>query len=319
MRVRFLLTLARRSVEEFFADNCTQMAAAISYYVLFSLFPLLIFIVGVLGLVLQDSELQSETIESVLDFIPVSEDESRNDVTEAVEQVAGVGSGALGLFGLVLMAWSGSNMFGVIRRSINTAYDLEYHRPLVQQKLLDLALVAGMGMFFLTSIFATGFLRVVRQRSEDISYVGDAAESAGFVWDAGSFLIPLTLSFFAFTVMYWVVPATKVRPLDVWPAALIAALMFGIANLGFSIYLENFANYGLVYGSLGAVVAFLFWVYLSANILLFGAEVASEYPRVLRGDYAEARPAPAKPLRETVRARLRGLFVHERKDKEPPP
>jgi membrane protein len=317
MRVRFLLTLARRSVEEYFADNCTQMAAAISYYVLFSLFPLLIFIVGVLGLILQDSQLQRDTIDSVLDFIPLSEDEGRNDVTEAVEQVAGVGSGALGLFGLLLMGWSASNMFGVIRRSINTAYDLEYHRPLVQQKLLDLALVAGMGIFFLTSIFATGFLRVVRQRSEDIPYLGEAAESAGFIWDAASFLIPLTLSFLAFTVMYWVVPATKVRVRDVWPAALIAAVMFGIANLGFSIYLENFANYGLVYGSLGAVVAFLFWVYLGANILLFGAEVASEYPRVLRGDYAEVERGPSRPLWQTVRARLRGLFVRKRKDEEP--
>jgi len=90
-----------------------------------------------------------------------------------------------------------------------------------------------------------------------------------------------------------------------------------VTKIAFSIYLENFSNYDLVFGSLGAVAAFLFWVYLSANILLLGAEVASEYPRVLRGDYAEARPPPARPLRETVRARLRGLFVHERKDEEP--
>jgi membrane protein len=314
--VRFLLTLGRRSVEEFFDDNCSQMAAAISYYVLFSVFPLLIFLVGVLGLLLQDSQLQRDIIDAVLDFIPLSEDEGRDDVTEAVEGVAGVGSGALGLFGLIGMAWSASNMFGIIRRSINTAYDLDFHRPLVQQKLLDLGMVAGMGAFFLASIAATGFLRVVRQRSEDIPYLGDAAERAGFAWDAASFLVPLALSFIAFTVMYWVVPATKVRPRDVWLGALVAALMFETANFGFSIYLENFSNYGVVYGSLGAVVAFLFWVYLSANILLFGAEVAAEYPRVLRGDYEDVERPPSKPLWETVRAKARGLFVDERKDEE---
>jgi membrane protein len=314
--VRFLLTLGRRSVEEFFDDNCTQMAAAISYYVLFSVFPLLIFLVGILGLLLQDSQLQRDIIDAVLDFIPLSEDEGRDDVTEAVEGVAGVGSGALGLFGLIGMAWSASNMFGIIRRSINTAYDLDVHRPLVQQKLLDLAMVAGMGVFFLASIMATGFLRVVRQRSEDIPYLGDAAESAGFAWDAASFVIPLVLSFVAFTVMYWVIPATRVRPRDVWLGALVAALMFEIANFGFSIYLENFSNYGLVYGSLGAVVAFLFWVYLSANILLFGAEVAAEYPRVLRGDYEDVERGPSRPLRETVRTKVRGLFVDERKDED---
>ena len=213
--MRFLLTLGRRSVEEFFADNCTQMAAAISYYVLFSLFPLLIFLVGVLGLLLRDSQLQDDIINGVLDFIPLSEDKGRDQVTEAVRGVAGVGSGALGLFGLIGMAWSGSNMFGIIRRSINTAYDLEYQRPLVQQKLLDLAMVAGMGAFFLVSIGATGFLRVVRQRSEDIPHLGDAAEQAGFLWDATSFLIPLALSFLAFAFLYWVVPATKVWLRDV--------------------------------------------------------------------------------------------------------
>jgi len=312
--VRFLLTLSRRSVEEFFADNCTQMAAAISYYVLFSLFPLLIFVVGLLGLLLQDSQLQRDIIDGVLNLVPLSEDEGRDQVTEAVRGVAGVSSGALGLFGLIGMAWSGSNMFGIIRRSINTAYDLDYHRPLVQQKLLDLTMVAGMGVFFLVSIAATGFLRVVRQRSEDIPHLGDAAEQAGFVWDATSFLIPLALSFLAFAFLYWVVPATKVRVRDVWLGALLAAFLFEVAKIAFSIYLENFSNYDLVYGSLGAVAAFLFWVYLSANILLLGAEVASEYPRVLRGDYAQAQAAPAAPMREAVLARLRGLVVHDDKD-----
>lgn len=314
--MRFLFTLSRRSVEEFFADNCSQMAAAISYYVLFSLFPLLIFLVGVLGLFLQSSALQEDVIDAVLENIPLSEEEGRSDVTEAVRGVAGVGSGALGVFGLIGMAWAGSNMFGIIRRSINTAYDLEYQRPLVQQKLLDLTMVAGMGAFFLLSIGATGFLRVVRQRSEDIAVLGDAAEQAGFVWDVTSFLIPLALSFLAFLVMYWIVPATNTRPRDVWPGALMAAVLFEICKLGFAFYLQNFGNYDVVFGSLGAVAAFLFWIYLSANILLLGAEVASEYPRVLRGDYAEAPPAPPRPLRETVRARVRGLFVHERKDKE---
>ncbi len=317
--MRFLLTLSRRSVEEFFADSCTQMAAAISYYVLFSIFPLLIFLVGVMGFFLADSQLEREVIDAVHGFIPLSEDEGRGEVTEAVEGVAGVSSGALGLFGLIGMAWSGSNMFGIIRRSINTAYDLEYQRPAVQQKLLDLAMVAGVGAFFLVSIGATGFLRVARQRSEEIPYLGDAAEQAGFAWDAISFLIPLALSFLAFTFLYWVVPAAKVRLRDVWLGALVAAFLFQVTTIGFSIYLENFANYGLVYGSLGAVVAFLFWVYLVANILLVGAEVASEYPRVLRGDYAKARPAPARPLRETLRARLRGLFLDERKDEDEEP
>lgn len=308
------ILLSRRSVEEFFDDNCTQMAAAISYYVLFSLFPLLIFLVGVLGLFLQNSALQQEIIDGVLDLLPLTEDEGRDDVTEAVQGVAGVGSGALGAFGLIGMAWSGSNMFGIIRRSINTAYDLEKQRPFVQQKLLDLTMVMGMGFFFLASVVATTLLRTVRAYSSDIAVLGDFAESTGLGWDAASYLIPFGLSFVAFTVMYWVVPATKVRPQDVWLGALVAAVLFEVGKIGFTVYLENFGSYDVVYGSLGAVATFLFWIYISSIILLFGAEVASEYPRVLRGDYPENDGKPSVPLRQRIVTLLRSLVVSDPND-----
>jgi membrane protein len=314
--MRIAILLLRRSVQEFFDDDCTQMAAAISYYVLFSLFPLLIFLVGVLGLVLQNSDIQQNLIDAVLDFVPLTEDKGRDEVSEAVRGVTGVGSGALGVFGLIGMAWSGSNMFGVIRRSINTAYDIEHRRPFVQQKLLDLTMVIGLGLFFLTSVSATAFLRTVRQFSSDMAVLGDAAERAGFIWDAASYLIPLGLSILAFTMLYWVVPATKVRPRDVWPGALIAAILFEATKVGFAFYLENFSNYDIVYGSLGAVAAFLFWVYLSAMLMLFGAEVASEYPRVLCGEYGEAEEKPPLPLRRRLIRQLRSLFISEGGDRD---
>src|SRR3970040_2823424 len=98
MTLRHLRILAVRSREEFAADGCSQMAAAISYYVLFSIFPLLIFSVGILGVFLQSSALQEDLIDFVLDNIPLSET-GRNDVTRAIRDVAGVGSGAVGLFG----------------------------------------------------------------------------------------------------------------------------------------------------------------------------------------------------------------------------
>ena len=312
------MLLFRRSVKEFGDDNCTQMAAAISYYVLFSIFPLIIFLVSVLGIVLRGSELQQDAIDEIFANIPqLSEAESESDVRGAVEDIAGAAGGALTIFGLIGMGWSGSNMMGVIRRSINIAYDLEKHRPLVRQKLLDLALVLGMGVFFLSSVAATAFLRTVREFSGDIAVLGDASERAGPAWDAASYLIPFVLSFIAFTVMYWVVPATKVKLREVWPGALVAAVMFELGKIGFAFYLQNFSNYGLVYGSLGGVVAFLFWVYLGSSILLFGAELASEYPRVLRGDYdAPEPPKPKLTLRERLKGLARSLLHHDEPEEE---
>ena len=145
----FAATLASSAGRKFLRDDCSQMAAAISYYVLFSLFPLLIFLVGIMGLVLRDESIQQDVIDGVLDMVPLSETEGRNDVTEAVRGVAGVGSGALGVFGLIGMAWAGSSMFGVMRRSLDRAFGAERRRPFVQQKLLDLAMVLGVSVFFL--------------------------------------------------------------------------------------------------------------------------------------------------------------------------
>jgi len=321
LTLRHLRTLAVRTVKEFGDDNCSQMAAAISYYVLFSLFPLLIFSVGVLGVLLQDSELQEDLVEVVLDYIPLSEDEGQNDVSEAVRDIAGTGSGAVGLLGLLGMAWSGSNLFGVVRRSLNLAYDLDLHRPIVRQKLLDLGMVVAFAPLVIASLAGTAAIRYARQSSEDVPVVSDASQTFGVVWEVLPLLIPAAISFVAFVFLYWVVPATRVRVRDVLFGAALAAILFEAGKVGFTIYLANFSNYNVVFGSLGAVVAFLFWVYISANIMLLGAEVASEYPRVMRGDYdgPEVKEAkPHVPVQQRVRDFLLGLVwhPHEREERQ---
>lgn len=308
-------TLAVQSVKEFMDDDCMQLAAAISYYVLFALFPLLIFVTGIMGIVLRDSQLEQDVIDAIVDFIQTGEGSDRqDDIANAVKDISGGASGILGIVGLVGAAWAGSNMFGVIRRSINHAYDLESHRPFVQQKLLDLALVAGVGIFFLASIAATAFLRSVREFSADLGPLGDVAESAGFLWDAGSLLIPFGFSFLAFLVLYWIVPNQALLPRDIWPGAVVAAILFEAGKFGFSIYLETIGQSNAVFGALGGVAIFLFWVYVSSNIMLFGAEVASEYPRVRRGDYdkPEGTDEEKTPIRERARRFVKGLFVEDR-------
>ena len=92
---RHLRLLAQRSVQEFFNDGCTQMAAAISYYVLFSLFPLAIVATAVLGLFLRDADFQESVVDTIIDYIPFSEDKGRQDVLDAVQNVASVSSGAV--------------------------------------------------------------------------------------------------------------------------------------------------------------------------------------------------------------------------------
>ncbi len=304
--------LLRRSVEEFGEDRCTQMAASISYYVLFSVFPLAILVVAIAGLVLQNDALRADVVDGLLDVVPLSEDEGREDVEDLVSGVA-TGLSALGLLSVIGLAWSASGMMGAIRRALNEAWDTDYRRPFLRGKLIDLAMMLGVGALVSLSLATTIFLQVARRVSGDVSdALGPLGDGATLGFEVAAVLVPLSLSFAVFLVLYKVVPAVRTRFRHIWPGALVAAVLFEIVKNGFAFYLSNFGNYDAIYGSLGAVIAFLFFIYISANILLFGAEFASEWPRVIHGHYdARSQQGPGGPARQRLGAALKRLVVHE--------
>jgi len=276
------LILAVRVLQAFGEDRCSHMAAAISYYALLSLFPLLILLVSLLGIFLRSSSLQQDLVNQVLDILPLTQDKGADEVRQAVRTIAGV-SVPLTIVGLLGLAWSASAMFGAIRSSLNAAWGSGSRRSLLRQKLLDLAMMAGFGAFFLLSIGATALLRATQEASSDL--LGPLSNSSLFFWRAVSFAAPALLSLGAFAALYRFVPSAPVKTSGVWAGAAAAAFLFELAKNGFSFYLANFGRYDLVYGSLGAVVTFLVGLYLSAAVLLFGAEVAAEYPKVMSGGY----------------------------------
>ncbi len=261
-------------------DSCPQLAAAITYYTIFSMFPFLIFVTGVVGLLL-NAETQADVVDEVLKNIPLSQDQGRNDVNDALDSISGTNAQALGFIGLVGLLWSSSSMFGSIRRALNIVYrDPEYNRPWFQQKVVDLVLVIGLSVFFLASIGATAALRVIKGRSEDTAWLGDLSRDAGFMWEIAQYGIPFVFSFVAFAFCYTIVPSRNRNLGNAWPGALVAAVLFEGAKAVFAYYVTHFKNYDVVFGSLGAVITFMFWVYLSSQILLIGAETAAVYAKV---------------------------------------
>jgi membrane protein len=313
---RFVKTLLQQSVREFMKDDCGQLAAAISYYAIFALFPLLIFVVAIAGLVVQDQSVRDDIVDEVLKTVPLSEGEGQDSVRDAVEGVGAAGGGALGFLALIGLAWSGSSLFGALRKGLNAAFDdVETKRPWVPQKAIDLALVMSVALFFLASIAATALLRIARSRSEDLASLGEFVNDVGVLWDAASYAIPVLFSVMAFMALYCLVPSRMRSPLLVWPGALIGAMAFQAVTLGFSFYLENFTNYDILMGSLGAAAGLLFWIYVNAIIMLFGAEVAAEYPRVPETGYKQPVMEGLKPpLRERAWDAFRGLFVSKKRD-----
>lgn len=278
------LLLLRRAAREFTADHCPQMAAAISYHLLFSLFPLAIAGVAVLGLFTSDPATRDSVVRHVVDVVPLSET-GRGQLQDQLARVSG-GSGALGLLGLVGVLWSASGVMAAVRTALNVAWDTTRKRPFLRGKAVDLLLVGATFLVVAVALAVTVASNVARQQSQRLP--GPLELLAGGAAAVGAVLAALAVLFGVFLFLYAVVPAASTPVSAVWPGALVAAVGFEAVQYGFSLYVAYFAHYNKVYGSLGAVIAFLFYVYLASAAFLFGAEVASEYPRLAEPDRVAA-------------------------------
>ncbi len=309
---RFLKDWIWTAIQNFGEHNCGQLAASISYYVLFSIFPLFIFLVALAGVFLNE-DAQAEVVDEVMSAIPLTEGGGREDVENAVDAVSGPSGQAVGIIALIGMAWAASGMFSAIRRSLNIIFGGKASaRPFVQAKLVDISLVLGVGLFLGTSIFVTGLLRVIRARSEDLAAAGDLSEELGFLWTLGLLAIPFLFSFAAFMFLYTIIPAKNGNLQSAIPGAFIAALAFEILKNLFGFYVENFSNFDVVFGSLGAVAAFLFWVFISSQIMLFGAELSRAFQTVEHSAVKQGKlKGMGLPLYITVWRIVRGFFIQD--------
>ena len=313
--MRTLWFLTRRTLQAYSVDNCSHLAAAISYYVLFSLIPLLIFVVSIFGFIVRNRDIQQEVIDRVVEATPLDQDEGQNLVTDTVRGVSRV-SGVLSVVSALGMVWSASAMIGAVRGALNIVWGNTVRRPPVQEKLIDIAMVLGIGLLLGASIAGTTALHIVRELSNDA--LGPLSSGTGFFWTVLPLALPGLLTFLLFLLMYRYVSNTPTSLRDVWPGALLSALLFETLKNGFAIYVAQFSHYDIVYGSLGGIMLFLLWTYLAASILLLGAELASEYGRLRSGEYAEALAQPGESAAEQLRRFVRGLFVQDREETRRP-
>ena len=305
--VRRAVEVGRRSVAEFFEDGCPQRAAAMSFYALLALFPLAILCVAVFGLVVSEGDARRNVIDFLLDNLPLERGEGRDRLESLLAGVTG-GSGALGAVGFAGLVISASGLMAAARHALNDVWDVQDRsRPPVQGKLLDVALVFGAGLFIGLSLSITLVTRVAARLGDELGGAGGVLVRAVFALDD---ILPLVLAFGVFLALFKLVPVTHVRARDAWPGALLAALGYEAAKAGFAFYLANFGDYAAVYGSLGAVIAFMLFVFVAANVFLLGAEVASEWPGVREAPDAELRGGPG--VRANVRRLARRLVARPR-------
>jgi membrane protein len=307
--LRHLAQLFEHGTREFFRDGCTQRAAAIAFYALFSVFPLAILSVAVLGLVVNDQHARNQVVDFLLRNLPLTESQGRAEIEKVLRQATRDVTG-LGLLGILTLLFAASGVMGSIRMALNAAFDIREDRPPLQAKARDLVMVLGFGVLVTLSFSLTLADQLRRQASHEanklISGAGGVVQHV--LVDAGR-LVPLLLAVVIFALLFKFVPARRVRLRDSWPGVLVAAVGYELAKLGFALYLAHFANYGAVYASLGSVIALLVFVFLAANVALLGAEIASEWPCVRAGDYDNP---PDQSFGRRVLGFLRGLALREK-------
>jgi len=305
--VQTLLRAVPAAIDGFFSDRLMQHAAGIAYRVLFSLVPLAIVLVSIVGIFLRDEARRQEVIDEIVGHLPFTES-GTSSVEDAITHLASPTS-AFGLVSLLLFFWASSGMMGAVRTGLEAALRVapDRRRPALRAKLVDLILVAGAGALLLTMVAVTVVAQVVTR------FVGGAADALGLEGGVLAELlrvaVPLVIATIVVMLLYRFVPARRLRFGDAVAGGIVTGILLLAISAASAFVYDQVAGLSVVYGSITALLVFLYSVYLYACALLFGAEVAAAWS-------APPGTGPAVPIRRQVRDAVIGLFVRQ---KPPPP
>lgn len=261
-----------RAGKQFDRDNAMTYAAATSYYVLFSLFPTMIFVVTVFGLVVRDPDLQQQTVDSMVSVVPAGFD-IRTQISDVISDISRASSPALLFAGLFGTAWTASNMFAALRRALNLAFNIQNTRNFLIARLMDMLNLPAIMLLSLISISATATVRILESQFTEWFH---ETQLSSWTWNTAYFLIPYLISFTAFMMLYRVLPNARYPFRYLAIGATFSAIGFELVKGGFSLYVSSFGNYQEIYGALGGVVAFLFFVFIQSNVVIFGGAIAAQ-------------------------------------------
>ena len=267
----------KRTVREFRDDNLTDWAAALTYYAVLAIFPGLIVLVAILGLVGQHPETTNALLEIVDDVGPESAVDTFRGPIEGVVKSNG-GAGALLGVGLLVAIWSASGYIGAFIRAMNAIYEVEEGRPFWKRRPLQIVITVAMVLLLALVAIAIVVTGPLARAVGDAIGVGDTAVT---VWNIAKWPVIVVVVMAMFAVLYYVAPNVR-QPrlrLDHARRRRRGARLARRRRRASAIYVANFGSYDKTYGSLGGVIIFLVWLWLSNVAVLFGAEFDAELER----------------------------------------
>jgi membrane protein len=328
---RDLLPLLKETYSEFQADEASTLGAALAYYALFSLFPLLLLLIAGLGYVLQYWDQAINVQDEILaaagrNFSP--------QLSDALRQILGGikdNAGGATVIGLVTLLIGASSVFQQLDLSFNKIWKAPTPEQsaglvasvlqVIKTKLFSFGMVLAVGFLLLVSIAVTGVTQVLLESFQNVPVIGRVA---GFLIGLA---VSLLLNTFVFALLFKYLPNAKVRWGDVWLGAFVTAALWEIGKNVLALYIGRSGQSWSAYGLVGTVLILMTWIYFSSQILFLGAEFTEVYsrrygsrmpraaaesmpapaPEVVRASHPA--PAPAQPNRRVANATGAGLLV----------
>ena len=282
----------KRTGREFKDDNLTDWAAALTYYGVLAIFPALIVLTSILGLVGESAT--QPLLDELASFAPGP---ANDIVSNAIKNLQGDqgAAGVLFVVGLLGALWSASGYVAAFMRASNSIYDMEEGRPVWKTLPVRVGLTVVLLLLLVVTTLAVVLTGGLAEKVGDLIGLGSTAVT---VWNIAKWPVLLLVVSFMFALLYWAAPNVK-QPGFRWvsPGGILAVVGWLIASGAFALYVSNFGSYNKTYGALGGVIVFLVWLWISNIVILLGAEFNAELERG-RAIEGGMRPKDKEPFAE---------------------
>ena len=261
--------LGRRVISEIRDDDCLGRAAQLAYYFLFALFPFFLFLTTLLGY-LPVPDLLDRLLETLGQMLP---GEALRLVEDNIHQLVTGQRGGLLSFGILAALWTSSSALTAIIDSLNRAYDVEEGRPFWKVRLLAMGITIGLSAFIMVALVLLTFGPQLGRWVADLAGLGQVFE---VTWNLVRWPVIVGLLVAAIALLYYFAPDVEQEWKWITPGSACAVLGWLLASLGFAFYVNRFGSYNATYGSIGAVIVLLTWMYVTGLFILIGGEINAE-------------------------------------------
>ena len=271
-----LMQTMKRTWSEFSEDNLTDSAAALTYYAILSIFPALLAMVAIVGLVGDPHTVTKEMTDLVTSIGPASAAQTFKGPIEGLTKSSGT-AGMLLIVGIASALWTASGYVGAFMRASNVIYEVEEGRSII--KLRPLQMLVTLVLVILLAVVLVALVLTGPLASKVGSAVG-IGSAAVTVWNIAKWPVLLIVVMFMIALLYYASPNAKLRSLkSIFPGAVFAVVVWLVASAAFAFYVANFGSYNKTYGTLGGIIVFLVWMWITNVAILLGAEINAERER----------------------------------------